>query len=370
MTPRSCDVVLVDAVRSPVGIANTQGVLRRVSPADLLAQVLATLMDRVVMDSAEVEHLVTGSAGGRMPAWIPAIGRHASIGAARRAHVPSTSVDGAGGASTLALHSACQGILARAYDVMVAAGIESTHFTAYAPRAATHAAAAERMARRCGVTRHGMASYAERSRLRAREVTHAGEFHRELAPIRVSAGVGDDAVTVDELLCSPVETATRPLNPELDWHITGTTSAPLGEGAAALLIMSAQHANELGLVPRARIASFATVADHPDHVVPGPISATDVALKRAGISVDHLDHVEVNETHAAVPLAWLHATGINPEFVNPRGGALAMGDPRAVSGIRSITTMLTALEDTGGRFGMQAEWDPDGSASATVLERL
>lgn len=382
MTVGGRDAVLIDAVRSPVGRCAVDGSLSGIHPVDLLSQVLIGLLDRADVDPVEVEDVVTGCAA-PSDGGISVIGRSSWIAARLPAHVPSTTIDRAGGASAQAVHFACQGIMAGAYDVVVAAGIESPSLAGYAPRVTAQTIAAERLAQRCDIGREAMDAYAQRSHQRAREVALAGEFCREITPISLSAPTGAEWISSDETMSSATTidllrrlppicdgSPIRDRHPDLSWQVTEGNSAPAGEAATAMLIMSARRAKQLGHKPRARFASLAVAADDANQVVPGPVTATDLALKRAGISVDQLDHAEINETYAVVPLAWEAAVGINPEFLNPRGGAIALGNPRGASSARMMTTMLTALEDTGGRFGLQAEWVADGSVNATILERL
>lgn len=392
--------VLIDTVRSPMGRGTSGGSLSTVHPVELLAQILSGLLDRAGVEPAEVEDVITGCVG-RVGEQASTIGRTAWLAAGLPPHVPSTTVERAGGGSQQAVHFAAQGIMAGVYDVVVAAGIESmsqvprglsllgrdpygpTLSRRYAPGLTSQGVAAELMARRWDIGREAMDAYAERSHQRAAAVASAGEFRREIVPIAVPSAAGTAWVSTDETICPAMTTEllqqmpatcgdnrSRARYDNLAWYVTAGNSAQTADAATAMLIMSEQRARQLDLSPRARFRSFAIAADDPGSVMPGPITATELALKRAGISVEQLDHVEVNETFAVVPLAWQAAVGVRPDFLNPRGGAIALGHPCGASGIRLMTTMLTALEDTGGWFGLQAEWEAGGSANATVIERL
>jgi acetyl-CoA acyltransferase len=158
--------------------------------------------------------------------------------------------------------------------------------------------------------------------------------------------------------------------PQINWGVTAGNSSQLADGAAAMLIMSAQRANELNLRPRARFRAFSVISDEPLLMLTGPIPATRLALKRAKMEVADCDHIEVNEAFASVPLAWQAELHANPDVLNPRGGAIALGHPLGASGARLMTTMLNALEDTGGRIGLQTMCEAGGMANATIIERL
>jgi acetyl-CoA C-acetyltransferase/acetyl-CoA acyltransferase len=290
-------------------------------------------------------------------------------------------------------------LTAGVYDVVIAAGIESmshvptgssllgrdpygpTVTRRYAPGATSQRVAADLMAQRWDIDRAAMDAYAIRSHRRAAAVSAAGEFQREIVPIAVPGS--EHAVIHDENVCAAgtlmgigtmpsrhADPDSRNRHPDVDWAVTAGNSAPAADGASAMLIVSERRARQLNVRPRARFRSFVAVADDPDFVLPGPITATELVLKRSGMDIDQIDHFEINETFAAVPLAWLSAVGANPEFLNPRGGAIALGHPRGASGLRLMTTMLSALEDTGGRFGLQASWEAGGEANATILERI
>jgi acetyl-CoA acyltransferase len=158
--------------------------------------------------------------------------------------------------------------------------------------------------------------------------------------------------------------------PEIDWSITPGNSSPLTDGAAAVLIMSDDAASRFGLQPRARFHSFSVIGDDPVLMLTGIIPATRMVLERAGLTVDDIDAYEVNEAFASVPLAWLADIGADPDKLNQRGGAIALGHALGASGARLLTTMLGVLESTGGRYGLQTMCEGGGMANATIIERL
>jgi len=158
--------------------------------------------------------------------------------------------------------------------------------------------------------------------------------------------------------------------PEIGWHVTAGNSSQLTDGAAAVLIMSEEMAAQLGLTPRARFHSFGLAGDDPINMLTGPIPATEKLLKRSGLSIDDIDHYEVNEAFAPVPMAWASHFNADPDRLNPRGGAIALGHPLGASGARLLTTMLNGLEATGGRYGLQTMCEAGGMANATLIERF
>jgi acetyl-CoA acyltransferase len=158
--------------------------------------------------------------------------------------------------------------------------------------------------------------------------------------------------------------------PEIGWRVTAGNSSPVNDGSAALLITSGERAAALGLRPRARLHSFAVVGDDPIHMLTGVIPATAKVLRRAGLSIDDIDLFEVNEAFSSVVLAWQRETGVPSEKINVNGGAIAIGHPLGASGARIMTTMVNALEQRGGRYGLQVMCEAGGLANATIIERL
>jgi acetyl-CoA acetyltransferase family protein len=303
-------------------------------------------------------------------------------------------VNRACGSSQQAADFAAQSIIAGACDVVVASGVESMSripmFTArmgadpfgpgtnarYTPGLIPQGVSAELVAARWRLDREALDEYAARSHERAA----AADFTGEIVPITLADG---SVVAADETIRpgTTVETLGRLAPsfrtdemaerfPEAQWRITPGNSSQLTDGASAALIMSEEKAAELGVRPRARFHAFGLASDDPITMLTGPIPATRKALSRAGLSLSDIDHIEVNEAFAAVPLAWRAEFDADPDKLNPRGGAIALGHPLGASGTRLLVTMLNGLESSGGRYGLQTMCEAGGMANATIIERL
>jgi acetyl-CoA acetyltransferase family protein len=246
----------------------------------------------------------------------------------------------------------------------------------YAPGLVPQGISAELIAARWKFDRHDLDAFSARSHERAA----AADFAGEIVPITTPDGaqVRDDetirpGTTVEKLgELKPAFEAEemRVRFPEIGWHITAGNSSQLTDGATAVLIMSEERASQLGLRPRARFHSFAVASDDPITMLTGPIPATEKVLRRAGLAISDIDHFEVNEAFAPVPLAWREHFEADPDKLNPLGGAIALGHPLGASGARLLTTMLGGLENTGGRYGLQTMCEAGGMANATIIERL
>ena len=388
--------VIVDAVRSPMGRGKAGGALSGVHPVDLLAQVLSALAARNDLDPAAVDDVLVGCVGqnGEQSATP---GRQAVLAAGWPETVPSVTIERKCGSGQQALDFAVQGVLAGAYAVVVAAGVESMSrvpmgsargdadphgpqvAARYAPGLVPQGISAELVAEKWGLGREQLDAYAARSHARAAEAAASGVFERELTPITTPDGVvsADETIrpgtTTEKLAGLKPAFAGSPHAarfPELDWKITAGNSSQLTDGAAALLVMSEERANALGLTPRARVVATAVTGDDPLLMLTGPIPATHKLLARSGMSIDDLAAVEVNEAFASVPLAWQAEFGIEDARLNPRGGAIALGHPLGASGVRLATTLLGYLEDTGQRYGLQTMCEAGGMANAMVIENL
>jgi acetyl-CoA acyltransferase len=395
--------VIVDAIRSPMAKGKAAkegrpgGALSSVHPVELLGQVLRALVERNGIDSATVDDVITGCVS-QVGEQSGGIGRFAWLSAGLDENVPSVVINRACGSSQQAADFAAQGVIAGVYDIVIAAGIESMSripmFTSrigqdpygpavsdrYAPGLVPQGVSAELVAARWKLDRETLDEYSARSHGRA----GASDFSEEIVPISVSGTEGgmvvvdrDETVrpntTADKLAeLKPVfETAEYSARfPDIKWSITAGNSSQLTDGAAAVLIMSEKKAAELGVRPRARFHSFALAADDPISMLTGPIPATEKLLRRAGVALSDIDHYEVNEAFAPVPLAWQSHFDADPAKLNPRGGAIALGHPLGCSGVRLLTTMLHGLEATGGRFGLQTMCEAGGMANATLIERL
>ncbi|MEV0856094.1 thiolase family protein [Nocardia fluminea] len=384
--------VIVDVVRTPSGRGKSGGGLSSVHPATLLAGVLAELVARTGIDPALVDDVIGGCVT-QSGEQANNISRTAVLAAGFPESVPATTVDRQCGSSQQAVHFAAQGVLAGAYDVAIACGVESMSRAPMfsntqgkdslrGPLAARYPAgligqgiAAEIIAARWKLDRAALDEFAARSHRLAAATAASGGFDAEL----IAAGdlVADETIrtgtTVEGLAgLRPAFTDPALLDrfPEINWSVTAGNSSPLTDGASAALIMSEAMAAKLGLTPRARFHSFAVVGDDPTLMLTAVVPATRKALERVSLTVDDIDTFEVNEAFAPVPLVWQHELGADPAKVNPRGGAIALGHPLGASGTRLLATMVNHLEQTGGRYGLQTMCEAGGLANATIIERL
>ncbi|MGW2329787.1 thiolase family protein [Streptomyces sp. NPDC001700] len=388
--------VIVDAVRSPMGRGKPGGALSGVHPVDLLAAVLLALLDRTGIDPGTVDDVLVGCAGqaGEQSATP---GRQAWLAAGLPEHVPSVTIERKCGSGQQALDFAVQGVVAGAYETVIAAGVESMSrvpmgsarmgadpFGAgvarrYAPGLLPQGIAAELVADKWRLSRAALDAYAARSHERAAKAVADGAFARETVPVATPDGV----VSADETIrpgATPEGLAELPAAfaasgyhrrfPDLDFKITAGNASQLTDGAAALLVMSEERAAALGLTPRGRIVASAVCGDDPLLMLTGPLPATRRVLHRSGLSLDDIAAAEVNEAFASVPLAWQAEFGFPGDRLNPRGGAIALGHPLGASGARLATTLLGHLEDTGGRYGLQTMCEAGGMANALILENL
>ena len=393
--------VIVDAVRTPLGKRN--GKLSGWHPADLAATTLNALVERNGLDPALVDDVIMGcvmQVGGQAGN----IGRAAVLAAGWPESVPATSIDRQCGSSQQSAHFAAQGVIAGAYDVVVAAGVEVMSLVPMGasmmtgdhgmPFGATVMAryaevgglvpqgiSAEMIADKWGLSREELDAYGARSQQLARRATEEGRFENEIVPvkeIRRDKNTGEVTAT-DELVRTdegirPDTTAESlaALKPAFkpDGTVTAGNSSQITDGAAAVLIMSEEKANTLGLRPRARFVGFALAGVDPVTMLTGPIPSTSTVLERTKLTVDGIDVFEVNEAFASVVLAWQKELRPDPERVNPNGGAIALGHPLGCSGARLMATLVNELERSGGRFGLQTMCEGGGMANATVIERL
>lgn len=388
--------VIVDAIRTPTGRGKADGSLAGVHPTDLLAQLFQALMARNAFDPGTVDDVIVGCVS-QVGEQAGSPGRIAWLGAGLPEHVPSTVVDRRCGSSQQAVHFAAQGIMAGAYDIVVAGGVESMSrvpmFTArigqdplgsmvydrYEGGLISQGIAAERIAGKWGISREEMDAFSALSHQRAATARASGAFDAELVPAGLPGALLHHDETIRETttvqglagLKTPfVDDAMKARYPEINWSVTAGNSSQLADGASALLVMSEETAARLGLRPRARFVAFDVIGDDPIMMLTAPIAATHRVLKKAGLKIDDIDHFEVNEAFASVPLAWQREFRVDPARLNPRGGAIALGHPLGASGGRLMTTMLHALEQTGSRYGLQTMCEAGGLANATIIERL
>lgn len=384
--------VIVDVVRTPSGKGKAGGGLSQVHPATLLAGVLGELVSRNDLDPALVDDVVTGCVT-QSGEQAFNIGRTAVLAAGFPESVPATTVDRQCGSSQQAAHFAAQGVIAGAYDIAIACGVESMSrvpmFSNAQDADANRGPIAHRY--RYGLVQQGISAELIAARWKLDRTTldeFAARSHRLAAETAASGGFASELVAAGELTADetirPSTTAEKLAGlrpafaddeyqarfPEIEWSITPGNSSPLTDGASAALIMSEEKANRLGLRPRARFHSFAVTGDDPLLMLTAVVTATRKVLARGGLSIDDIDAYEVNEAFAPVPLLWAHELGADPARLNPRGGAIALGHPLGASGTRILATLVNHLEQTGGRYGLMTMCEAGGLANATVVERL
>ncbi len=388
--------VIVDAVRTAGGKRN--GKFRNWHAVDLASEPLKALQARNDLDPALVDDVVTGCVM-QVSEQALNVGRNAVLAAGWPESVPATTVDRQCGSSQQAIHFAAQGVMAGAYDVVVAAGVESMTRTPmgssvvrelgfpFGPRMMARYAeegglvnqgiSAELIADQWELTRHDLDAYSARSQQRAARATAEGRFDNEIVPVAVRDDEGNDTdeiVTTDEGVrpdttvdtLATLKPAFRPENGK----VTAGNSSQITDGASAVLIMSEEKAAALGLRPRARFHAFALAGVNPRIMLTGPIPATRAVLERAKLTLDDIDAVEINEAFASVVLAWERELHPDMEKVNVNGGAIALGHPLGASGGKLMATLLNELERTGGRYGLLTMCEGGGLANATVIERL
>lgn len=391
----STTAVIVDVVRTPSGRGKPGGALSGEHPVDLAAVVLRAVLERNGLESRQIDDVLMGCVS-QVADQSMNIGRQAVLAAGFDESVPATTIDRQCGSSQQAAHFAAQGVIAGAYDIVIAAGVESMSRVplgssgtggTFAPGLAARypegpvnqGVSAELIAHRWGLSRRELDEFSAESHRRAADAWAHGRFTSQVVPVQTAHGtVSTDetvrpATTADGLarLRSPFHTDEVAARfPDLEWNITAGSSSPLTDAASAVLIMSEERALQLGLTPRARFHSFAVVGDDPLFMLTGPIPATRRILERSGLSLDEIDAYEVNEAFASVPLAWAKELGADPAKLNPWGGAIALGHAVGASGTRLLGTLLAHLEATGGRYGLQTVCEGGGMANATIIERL
>jgi acetyl-CoA acyltransferase len=387
--------VIVDAVRTPGGKRN--GKLRGWHAVDLAAEPLKALVERNDIDPAIIDDVIMGCVM-QVGEQAVNVARNAVLAAGYPESVPATSLDRQCGSSQQALHFAAQGVIAGAYDVVVAGGIEHmTHtpmgssvvrdlgfpfgpemMARYQERGGlvSQGISAELIAEQWGLTREQLDEFSARSQKFAATANAEGRFERELLPLIVK---DDEGKVTDEILSS--DEGIRPdttvevlanLKPAFkpDGMVTAGNSSQITDGASAVLVMSEEKAAELGLTPRARFSAFALAGVDPVTMLTGPIPATKSVLERAKMTIDDIDLVEINEAFASVVLAWEKELHPDMSKVNVNGGAIALGHPLGASGAKLMATLLNELERTGGRYGLQTMCEGGGMANATIIERL
>ncbi len=380
------EAYIVDAVRTPVG--RRGGGLSQVHPADLGAAVLRELVERSGIDAAAVEDVVLGCVDTIGP-QAGDIARTCWLAAGLPEEVPGTTVDRQCGSSQQAVHFAAQAVMSGTADVVVAGGVQSMSqipisaamlagqaygfedpfrgsagwVERYGAQEVSQFRAAELIADKWAISREDMEAFAVESHERAIRARAEGRFDREIVAVGDTvADEGPREPNWDKIRSLPTLTEGG--------RVTAACASQISDASAALLIVNERGRRDHGLTPRARIHHLSVRADDPVWMLTAPIPATARALERAGMTIDDIDLVEINEAFASVVLAWQRETGADPERVNVNGGAIALGHPLGATGARLMTTLLHELERTGGRWGLQTMCEGGGQANVTIIERL
>jgi acetyl-CoA acyltransferase len=385
------EAVIVEAVRTAVG--RRGGRLKDWHPVDLLAQVLSALVQRTGVDPGTIDDVIVGCVS-QVGEQSINVGRNAVLAAGFPETVPGTTVDRQCGSSQQAIHFAAQGVLSGAYDIAIAGGVESMTrvplgssymqgpgapfgplmLQRYDNGLVHQGISADLVAQKWELSRQELDEFSLESHRRAAQATAEGRFSSQVVPIPVKNEDGsisifdkDEGIRTDTSLekLASLKPAFKP-----DGLITAGNSSQISDGAAAVLIMDRGTAERLGLKPRARFVSFALAGDNPIIMLTAPIPATFKVLDRAGLTLDQVDLVEINEAFASVVLAWQRETGADLRKVNVNGGAVAVGHPLGMSGARLTTVLLHELERIGGRYGLQTICEGGGMANAMIIERI
>jgi acetyl-CoA C-acetyltransferase len=386
MTDRP-EAYLVDALRTPVG--RRGGGLADIHPADLGAHVIRALVERSGVDPLAVDDVVFGCVDTLGP-QAGDIARTAWLAAGLPEEVPGVTVDRQCGSSQQAVHFAAQAVMSGTCDLIVAGGVQNMSqipiasamsaaeqfgftdpFSGSAGWAARYGGqevsqfrAAELIAEKWGISRLEMEEYALESHRRAAAAIDEGRFEREIAPYgAVKTDEGPRRDTSLEKMA-----ALRTLVP--GGRVTAAVASQISDAASGVLVASPAALRRHGLTPRARIHHLSVRGADPIFMLTAPIPATSYALEKAGMTLDQIDLIEINEAFASVVLAWMRETGADPAKVNVNGGAIALGHPLGATGTRLMTTLLHELERTGGRYGLQTMCEGGGQANVTIIERL
>jgi acetyl-CoA acyltransferase len=384
--------VIVDAVRTPLAKGKPGGAYADIHPVDLHAHALRAIVERTGIDPVVIDDVISGAVG-QVGEQAGNTARWALLAAGYPESVPGVTVDRQCGSSQQALHFAAQGVMAGAYDVAVASGVESmsripigSQFAGkdffgpsvnqrYEGRLVPQGISAELIAKKWGLSRAELDEYSALSHERAAQAWKDGLIDSQVAfvnELRTDETIrpGTTAEILAGLRPAFFSDDWAAAHPDLDWRITAGNSSPTNDGAAAVLVTSEDAATRLGLKARARVHSFAVVGDDPVFMLTGIIPATQKVLQRAGLTLDDIDAFEVNEAFASVVLAWQKETGADLDKVNVNGGAISIGHPLGASGARLATSLVNVLEQRGGRYGLQVMCEAGGLANATIVERV
>jgi acetyl-CoA acyltransferase len=388
------EAVIVDAVRTPIGRGKAdKGALNPIHPVDLLAHSLRELVARTGIDPERIDDVIGGCVD-QVGEQAMNTTRYAVLAAGLPESVPATTVDRQCGSSQQAVHFAAQGVMAGAYDVVIACGVESMSrvpmwsnvpagadpfgpgvAARYPDGLVPQGISAELIAAKWELPRSDLDRFALESHRRAAAATEAGLFAEEIVPI--DGVVTDESIrpgTTLEALAGLKPAFEDPSMqqrfPQVDWRVTAGNSSPTNDGSAAVLITTPEIAKALGLEPKAKLRSFAVVGDDPLYMLTGVIPATAKVLEKAELKLDDIDLFEVNEAFSSVVLAWQRETGADLDRVNVNGGAIALGHPLGASGARITATLVNAMAQNGARYGLQTMCEAGGLANAMVLEAV
>ncbi len=380
------EAYIIDTVRTPVG--KRGGSLSQIHPADLGAHTLKALIERTGIDAGAVDDVVMGCLD-TIGSQAGDVGRTAWLAAGLPEHVPGTTIDRQCGSSQQAVHFAAQGVMSGTQDLVIAAGLQNmsripissamlvaepfgdldpfSGSTGWVERYGTQEVSqfrgADMIAEKWGISREDMEEFAMESHRRAITARAEGRFDNEIVPL--------NDLTFDEgpREPNPEKIASLPTLRE-GGRITAAVASQISDASAAMLVASEQAVADHGLTPRARIHHLSVLADDPVYMLSAPIPATRRALEKAGMALDDIDLVEINEAFASVVLAWAKELDADLSKVNVNGGAIALGHPLGATGVRLMTTLLNELELTGGRYGLQTMCEGGGQANITIIERL
>ncbi len=387
------EAYIVDAVRTAGG--RRGGRLAGVHPVDLGAAVFDAIAARNDFDTAAIDDVITGcvSQGGEQTMDL---GRNAVLASNLPNSIPAVTIDRQCGSSQQAMHFAAQGVMSGTQDMILASGIESMTRVpmgspaslfmkeglgnyksarlelAYPGIMFSQFDGAEMIVKKYGFSKAELDIFALESHHKAIAATKAGMFDREIVQVAIETAEGGDIHKVDEGIRfdATLESIGGVKLLQEGGSLTAASASQICDGASAVLICSAQALKDHGLTPRARIHNLTITGGDPVIMLEEPLFATDRALQRAGLKIGDIDLYEVNEAFASVPMAWLKHTGADRSKLNIRGGAIALGHPLGASGTKLMTTLLNALEATGGKYGLQTMCEGGGQANVTIIERL
>ncbi|NOY98013.1 MAG: thiolase family protein [Chloroflexi bacterium] len=375
------DVFIISAVRTPVGVGKPGGALHPIAPVDLAAMVMREAVRRAGIDAAQVDDVVWGvvTPVGDQGANLARLG---VLQAGFPAHVPAVSLNRMCGSSQQAVHFASQAILSGDMDIVIAGG---TEMMSHQPLGADYPAewpqgfpyklvhqgvSAEMMAEKWNLSRDGLDDFAYQSHLRAGAAIEQGYFDSQILPVTLPDG---SEFAVDQGVRRPPNrekmTALKPVF-KADGVVTAGNASQISDGAAALVLASPDAVGRYNLMPMARVDTRVVVGSDPVLMLDGPIPATRKALKKAGLTLDEMDVVEINEAFASVVLAWAQELGADMAKVNPNGGAIAHGHPLGATGALLMTKLVYELERRKAHYGLQTMCIGHGMATATILERV